>query len=447
MKTRLEKFRPPENRAGWTLLELILALALTTLLLSGIYGALHLYYRGVTTTRTNVERDQLARTVLRRVSDDLRSAVRYMPADTSGLSGAASGGLADAAAALGAATGTSGSSGASGSGTSGSSGSSSSGSSGSGSSSGGSSGTGPTGSGSSSGSSSSGSSSGSSESGETTDPGTAQTIPGVYGNLNWLQIDICRLPRPDEIVANANNGTPTSEVRTVTYAMGQGADPNGLPALLRMEQSRAVSLYGSTTGSTESGNTKVLAAEVASVEFRYYDTTQQTWVESWDSTAMGSVPPAIDVRLVMRSPDQQAAADSSLDGALAADVAMSAPDSVFRLVIHLPAALAPSSSSSGSATTEDPAAAASNGSTTPSTPTGGASASTPSSGSSSSSSSSSGGSSGSSSGGTKGGGGGTKGGGGPNPGGSTGTGGTGSPGGGTPPPTPPTPPADPMMMP
>ena len=81
MKTRLH-----ENRSGWTLLEMILAMALTALLLSGIYGAMHLFYRGVNSTRANVERDQLARTVLRRVSDDLRSAVRYMPADTSGLS-------------------------------------------------------------------------------------------------------------------------------------------------------------------------------------------------------------------------------------------------------------------------------------------------------------------------------------------------------------------------
>ncbi len=434
------KTRPKNIRSGWTLLELMLALALTAILLSGIYGALHLYYRGVTTTRVNVERDQLARTVLRRVSEDLRSAVRYMPADTSGLSGAASGGLGDAAAALGAATGSTGSSG-SGSSSTGSSGSSSgsSGSSGSGSSSG-SSGSGSSGSGSSS-DSSSGDTSSSSEMGESTDTTTAQPIPGVYGSSNWLQIDVCRLPRPDEIVANANNGTPTSEVRTVTYTMGQGNDPNGLPALLRLEQSRAVSLYGSANGSTDTSNTKVLAAEVASVEFRYYDTAQQQWVDSWDSTAMGSVPPAIDVRLVMRNPDQQAAADSSLDGASAEDVAVSAPDSVFRLVIHLPAALAPSASAGSAATTEDPAAAADSGATTPSTPTGGASADTPS--GTSGGSSSSGGSSGSS-GGTKGGSsGGTKGG---NNGGGT------IPGGSTTTPTPPTPPTptpptDPMMMP
>jgi len=417
------------TRPGWTLLEVILALSLTTLLLSGIYGAMHLFYRGVTTTRASVERDQLARTVLRRVSDDLRSAVRYMPADTSGLSGAASGGLADAAAALGAATGSTGSSSSTPSAPS-STGSSSSGSTG-----------------------SSGSSGSSDTSSETTDTTTAPAIPGVYGNSTYLQIDICRLPRPDEIAANASRGMPTSEVRTVSYSMGTGNDPNGLPALIRTEQSRAAALYGSTNGTSvdsTNSNTQVLAAEVASVEFLYFDGTE--WLPEWDSTAMGSVPLAIDVRVIMRSPEQQAAADEGLLAATAADAVMADPSSVFRLVVHLPAALTPAGSSSSSGmTTDDPAAAAaSSAATTPSTLTGPGSAS-----SNTDSSSNSGGSS-SSSGGTKGGGGsgatpgggtkggGTKGGGG---GGAPPGSGTGTNGGGTTPTPPATPPTAPMIMP
>lgn len=411
------------TRSGWTLLEMMLALALTTLLLSAIYNAMHIFYRGVNTTRSNVERDQLARTVLRRVSDDLRSAVRYMPADTSGLSGAASGGLADAAAALGAATGGTGSSGSTPSIPSSTS------SSGSGSSSSGSSG-------------SSGSSDSSDTSTESTDTTTAPPIPGVYGSSNYLQIDICRLPRPDEIAANASRGMPTSEVRTVSYSMGQGNDPNGLPALIRTEQSRAAALYGSTNGTSidpATNNTQVLANEVASVEFLYFDGTE--WLPEWDSTAMGSVPLAIDVRVIMRSPEQQAAADEGLVAATAADAVMIDPSSVFRLVVHLPAALTPAGSSSSGMTTEDPAAAAASAATTPSTPTG--------SGSSSSSANDSGSSDGG--GGT---GGGTKGGGGKGGGGTGGTGtnpggDTGSNGGGTtptpPPMTPPTTPMDPMM--
>jgi type II secretory pathway pseudopilin PulG len=430
------------TRSGWTLLEMMLSLALTTLLLSGIYGAMHVFYRGITTTRASVERDQLARTVLRRVSDDLRSAVRYMPADTSGLSGAASGGLADAAAALGATTGNSGSSGSST----------------------GSSSTGSTGSGSTGSSSSSGSSTSSDTSTETTDTATPPPIPGVYGSANFLQIDICRLPRPDEIAANASRGTPTSEVRTVTYGMGQGTDQNGFPALIRTEQSRAAALYGSTTGSSvdpNSTNTQVLAAEVASVEFMYFDGTE--WLPDWDSTAMGSVPLAIDVRVVLRTPDQQAGTDNTQVAATAADAVASDPSSVFRLVVHLPAALTPAAASS-TPTTEDPAAAAAaaaSAATTPASPTSGSGSSSSGTGSSSGGSGSSGGGSkggGGSGGGTKGGGGG---GGGPGTGGTggagtggagtggTGTGGTGSTGGGTttPPPTPPAAPTDPTMMP
>jgi type II secretory pathway pseudopilin PulG len=408
-------------RSGWTLLEMMLALALTTLLLSAVYNAMFIFYSGVNTTRASVERDQLARTVLRRVSDDLRSAVRYMPPDTSGLSGAASGGLADAAAALGAATG--------GSSTSGSTPSDPSS-------------TGSTGSGSGSSSSGSGSSSSSDTSTETTDTTTAPPIPGVYGSSNYLQIDICRLPRPDEVAANASRGMPTSEVRTVSYSMGTGTDPNGLPALIRTEESRAAAIYSSTNGTSidpTSSNTQVLAAEVAGVEFLYFDGTE--WLPEWDSTAMGSVPLAIDVRIMMRTPEQQAIADEGLVASTAAEAVQIDPSSVFRLVVHLPAALTPAGSAS-STTTEDPAAAASAASsaTPPASPTSGT-------GSSSSSDSDSGSQGGAgksgSSGATKGNSGGTKGGGGP-----TG-GGTAPVDGGTP--TPPTPPpaipTDPTMMP
>ncbi len=173
-------------RKNWrwlTLLEVILALSLTTLLLSGIYGAMHLFYRGVTTTRASVERDQFSTNCVaaglgRSPFRSPLHASRYQRTQR-----CSNGGLADAAAALGAATGSG--TGSSSSPSTGSSGSSSNGASG-------------------SNSGSTGGSTSSESSTETTDTTTAPAIPGVYGNSTFLQIDICRLPRPDEIAANAS---------------------------------------------------------------------------------------------------------------------------------------------------------------------------------------------------------------------------------------------------
>jgi len=67
-------------QSGFTLLEILIAMALTTVLLGSIYGSLDLYWRSQDTGREEMQRSQLARAILKQIAQDLRSVV-FMPPD------------------------------------------------------------------------------------------------------------------------------------------------------------------------------------------------------------------------------------------------------------------------------------------------------------------------------------------------------------------------------
>lgn len=73
------------RRAGVTLLELILALALTVILLGAMTMAIQMNLRSLDSRRSSVEEAQLARAVLRMISEDIRTAVQYEPQDFSAV--------------------------------------------------------------------------------------------------------------------------------------------------------------------------------------------------------------------------------------------------------------------------------------------------------------------------------------------------------------------------
>ena len=77
--------RPFGPRIGFTLLEVILALSMTVVVMAAIGVAIHLHLRSGDKTRVGIERDQLARTLMRRIADDIRAAVRREPFDDAGL--------------------------------------------------------------------------------------------------------------------------------------------------------------------------------------------------------------------------------------------------------------------------------------------------------------------------------------------------------------------------
>ncbi len=65
------KYKSTTQTSGFTLLEVILAIGLTTLLLGAIYSALDLYWKYTTIGHAQVERAQIARAIFQKITHDL----------------------------------------------------------------------------------------------------------------------------------------------------------------------------------------------------------------------------------------------------------------------------------------------------------------------------------------------------------------------------------------
>ena len=267
---------------GFTLLELLLALALTGIVLYVVGVAVDLNMRAFHKRRSSIEQSQLARTLLRIIADDIRSSVAKYEQDLSGveklLSDSAAAAVDDATGGLASELGLD--------------------------------------------------VEGllEDESLNTTDLAAGEAIPdvpGIYGNQYELQIDVSRLPRIEEYQqllavdpAIALMDLP-SDVKTVTYfvqdqglaapaesmgpapALGVSQEVNGL---VRREMDRCVTQWalenGNVTGIQQNGN--VIAPEVVGLEFGYFDGYE--WRTEWDSEVEGVLPVAIQVILVMKPP-------------------------------------------------------------------------------------------------------------------------------------------------
>jgi hypothetical protein len=378
----------------------MLALMIGTMVLLALSMAINLQLKFTDSGRTDVEEAQLARAILRQVADDLRSSVFPAPIDVEGASDAfkAAAEAAKKASAVSGGQQQSGSgSGSDGSGQGGASGQggSSQGGASSGQSSGGQTpqtggmgdgatqGTGgQTGAAGATGGSSigggaagglTGGSTGSGASGATggtsgtgtgteTDSTTTTLVTGLYGSAYQIQFDIARVPRTDEwnaMPAGAAAGLAavsqpgldrTSEVKTVAYMLltgsplagGQPIGPSGLAqpttGLVRTEMDRATAAYAQTgaTLSLSTGKQELLAPEVTSLMFRYFDGT--TWYTDWDSTVRQGLPVAVEIQLGVQS---SKARTGSVEQAPAAAVAGATPavnSLLYRLVVQIPAA-------------------------------------------------------------------------------------------------------------
>src|SRR6185369_16469811 len=84
-KLRFHRRRPNRHRRGVTLLELILALALSVLVLSAVGMAISLYFKMLDVRRTSMEEMQVVRVVTQRMTNDLRMMVQPNQPDLSGL--------------------------------------------------------------------------------------------------------------------------------------------------------------------------------------------------------------------------------------------------------------------------------------------------------------------------------------------------------------------------
>ncbi len=368
-------------RAGYTLLELLLALLLTVLV-SGLIGMLlQLYYRSSDISQAEVQQAQVARNLLRMIGDDLRSVVRYQEFDDATLtavlgtgaggdSGGASGGDAAAGDTTGGASGTGSSSsvgtggasdasaGIGGPTQSGTGGATTSGSSSMGSDS--------SGAASSMMSEGDGSSTTSNLAGSTTPPPT----PGLYGNQFELLIDVSRLPRPDQYFALQNNIMDTqlsdvpSDIKSVCYYVQASGMTDGVQdplqngsltgiametpkvtatsggGLVRRQLDRSITQWANEQGQSDrlSRTGELLAPEVVSLEFSYFDGTE--WLTQWDSSQQ-KLPMIVRVQLAMQDPriaSQNPLPAGNPISSLGADQIQSYGVRVYELLVAIPGA-------------------------------------------------------------------------------------------------------------
>jgi prepilin-type N-terminal cleavage/methylation domain-containing protein len=329
------------GRNGFTLFELILAIALSATLLALIGTAINLYLLRVDASRTRVEEAQLARSILALIAADLRATTVYRPQETGSATQSVSfRGGSDNNSSGGGSQG-----GSTGVPTGGSVGSSS------------------------TGSGSLGGSDAASLGGVSAGSSVLAMQPGVNGNLYELILDVTRLPRLDELftavpAAGTTPATPVaaarpSDAKTVRYFMRQAAavdpsdpattvlDPNAqlrVGGLVRQTLDQAVRTAAETTGNTAllEGGQVLVAPEVAHVEFRYFDGAAA--VEEWNMQQQGGLPPAVEVRLWLTTADDSA----SLSAAPTSTGALLPGTRMYSQTVDLPLATADTSATTAS---------------------------------------------------------------------------------------------------
>lgn len=333
------------NTAGFTLFELLIAVGLTSLLMAALYSAMSTYFELQLDSHEEIARQQVARAVLRQMTRDIQSIVfakqEVLPEDeessgsSSGLNGSGTSGLSG-----------SGTSGLSGSGTSGLNGGGSGATSGSGT-------TGASGSSASSSTSATGELDGNAYGESMIDPETVSTTytSGLVGTATDLQLFVSR-PDPNLAYVSSQELSTldqrTGDLVIIRYLMAdkQGAglgseiadreapgQDGGPVGLARMSGD----LYGLSTAVENSEDSpqlaaaKLLAREVSSVQFRYFDGI--AWQEEWDSTALNALPKAIEIVLTVRD-EEQAANASFLDE----PDPYALPSTTHRVVVPIPVA-------------------------------------------------------------------------------------------------------------
>ena len=287
-----------KKRRGFTLIEVLITLGLMVVVLSLVGVAVDTHLRQLSVTRMQVEEAQLARAIVDKIARDIRSVVvtastQSLQVDTSALSSLfglpISSEMTEMAASLMGSTDSTGTSTAS-------------------------------------------------------EPladegGIAGRTPGIYGDIDWIQIDTARLPRGEMYGSRQVRSGASflldrlSPSKTVLYYLGADTgtitdvnDPRYRPdqlagnlgsvslrdgikyGLFRREQDRDVTRYAIEEG-TDVENMQYdepLAPEVESIEFSYFDPeagmegTIGDWVDVWDMDERQMLPRAIRIVVAIR---------------------------------------------------------------------------------------------------------------------------------------------------
>ena len=259
------------SRSAFTLVELLAALAIGLLLIAAISAALNIYLRVTSAGQLAVERQQVTRAVLEQMTRDVASIV-FRPSDT--LTSDSS-------------------------------------------------------------TSSTGSTSGAAAEDTTSvvveDPssGVSSTSIGLVGDSQTLLLNISRAQRDlgySPPLQATSLTTRSSDLMSVSWFLATPGGPglSGAVGNLAQQQlpadERRSSVYQSAIGLARlegdrmaidhadvvmdvdalAQASQVLAAEVASLQFRYFNGA--AWVDSWDSTSLDALPLAIEVTIGYREP-------------------------------------------------------------------------------------------------------------------------------------------------
>jgi len=167
------------------------------------------------------------------------------------------------------------------------------------------------------------------------------TIVGLFGSATQLQFDISRLPRIDQY-ASADGQVP-SDIQTVIYYLGSLAtsssgitDPSeAVTGLMRVQRERAATSFAESSGDSASNYAggKLIAAEVAALQFRYF--SGEEWLDAWDSDEQGGLPLAVEAEILMAEAGVQG--DMSFLNGGGTSTSSNPPQS-YRMVIPIPVA-------------------------------------------------------------------------------------------------------------
>jgi type II secretory pathway component PulJ len=331
---------------GFSLLEVLLAMGLVSLVLIALMMAVDFQLRVVDTTRANVEEAQLARVLLHRIADDLRSAAVTAQAEAS-TEAASSSSSTDSTDSGQKATGgtdqqTTGQQGSQDSDSQNQQ------------------------------QSQQGQQTSETKTTQEDSTSTSSSSVGISGGTDCLRIAVNRPPRPDQwakALATSDETTQDSQlgaIKSVVYFLSpeesSGSEDTTLSdqttgkqaagGLMRWEGDSLAASSTANLNLEELAQTggKSLAPEVTSLNFRYLDGTE--WAESWDSSESGKLPAAVEITLTLRPMRQSQQANSVLQTVFDTNTSDDSNSLIYRLVVDLPTAQAKASAGGSSTATE-----------------------------------------------------------------------------------------------
>lgn len=262
-------------RSAYTLLEVLLSMAIGVLLLSALYVAINVQIEYTQAAREVVDQSTLARSVLNRMASDITPSLGPPPAtNTDPITGLVNliGVILGGDSSSSSTTSTSSTQGSSTSSTSGT--------------------------------SSSSSSSSSSSTPATTSQNGPVTLVGVQGDDSHLTIYVTRVPRFSAAASEGMDEAATppaiSDLRKLSYWLAGGGDePLGL-ARQELENITSEEALDASALGVENEEKYVIADEVKSLMFSYFDGS--SWQDSWDSTTAKGPPLAIAITVGIAPP-------------------------------------------------------------------------------------------------------------------------------------------------